>query len=183
MDSLEEINSKMDTIEYGWVDSSNNKHVDMKNYSDSYVLQSPENLLRSRLGVCWDQVELERKLFNDNGIKNRSFFIVYYDNDKCPTHTFILLEHSNEVYWYEHAWATMRGLHRFDSFEQAILSVYNTFIDKELHGKYNPQNLIIYEYETPPYGISCSDFYKHCEKGKRVQAPRNQSLVKTELGI
>ena len=31
---------------------------------------SPEELLNKKIGVCWDQVELERKLFEENNIKN-----------------------------------------------------------------------------------------------------------------
>ena len=29
---------------------------------------SPEELLIKKVGVCWDQVELERKLFEDNDV-------------------------------------------------------------------------------------------------------------------
>ena len=169
MDSIKKIDSEMNLIEYGWVDASGNKHMDMKNFSDAYALQSPEKLLDSRLGVCWDQVELERKLFNDAGVKVRSFFIVHYDNNMCPTHTFILFKHNGKIYWYEHAWAILRGLHEFDSFKQAISYVRKKFIDNELHSKYNPQHLVIYEYGTPSYGLSCPAFYKHCENGKQIQ--------------
>lgn len=169
MDFLEKIDLKMNPIEYGWVDASGNRHTDMKDFSDAYILQSPEELLGSHLGVCWDQVELERKLFNDAGIKVRSFFIVHYDGNMCPTHTFILFEHNGKIYWYEHAWSIMRGLHEFDSFKQAISHIRKKFIEGELKGKYNPQNLVIHEYETPPYGLSCLAFYKHCENGEQVR--------------
>lgn len=169
MDFLEEIDAKMSAIEYGWVDNANNRHTDLTDFGNSYKLQSPEQLLKSRLGVCWDQVELERKLFTDAKIATRSFFIVHYDDDKCPTHTFILFEYNNKIYWYEHAWSIMRGLHVFDNFNQAISDIRSIFIEKELQNNYNPQNLMIYEYEAPPSGLSCPDFYKHCENGKQIQ--------------
>ena len=168
MDFLKNIDAEMGAIEYGWIDESGDRHMDLANFSDNYRLQSPEQLLESRLGVCWDQVELARKLFSDAGIKTRTFFIVHYDGDKCPTHTFILFEYDGKTYWHEHAWEIMRGLHEFDSFEQAISAIRDAFIENMLHGEYDPQNLVIYEYGTASAGLSCLEFYKHCEKGKQI---------------
>ena len=168
MDFLKEIDSTINTVEYGWIDESGGRHTDLANFSDEYRLQSPKQLQESRLGVCWDQVELARKLFSDAGIATRTFFIVHYDDDKCPTHTFILFEHDGKTYWHEHAWEIMRGLHEFDTFKQAISTIRDAFIEKMLHGEYDPQNLVIYEYGTPPAGLSCLGFYKHCEKGEQI---------------
>lgn len=169
MDFVKEIDAKMSPIQYGWVDSSGAKHTDMAHYAEKYMLQMPEQLLESRLGVCWDQVELQRKLFTDAGVATRSFFIVHYDGNECPTHTFILFEHDNKTYWYEHAWAVMCGLHEYDNLKTAISDIRNKFINNELGGKYDSQNLVIYEYDAPKENLSCLNFYKHCEKGKQIQ--------------
>ena len=169
MDFIKEVDEKMYLVQYGWVDKNGVKHTDMVHYAEKYMLQMPDQLLESKLGVCWDQVELQRKLFSDIGVTTRSFFIVHYDEDKCPTHTFILFEHDNKTFWYEHAWVTMRGLHEYDNLKSAIADIRNKFINSELGGKYNPQNLVIYEYDAPKENLSCLDFYKHCEKGKQVQ--------------
>ena len=169
MDFIKEIDAQMSNIQYGWVDNEGAKHTDMAHFAEKYILQMPEQLLESHLGVCWDQVELQRKLFADVGIATRSFFIVYYDGNECPTHTFIIFEYNNKIFWYEHAWATMCGLHRYNSLENAITDIRNKFIDKELDGKYDIRNLVIYEYDKPEENLSCSDFYKYCENGKKVQ--------------
>lgn len=169
MDFIKEIDAKMSSIQYGWVDKNGAKHTNMAHYAEKYMLQMPDQLLKSKLGVCWDQIELQRKLFADVDIATRSFFIVHYDEDKCPTHTFMLFEHDNKTFWYEHAWATMRGLHEYDNLKSAIFDIRNKFINSELSGKYNPQNLVIYEYDAPKKNLSCLDFYKYCEKGKQVQ--------------
>lgn len=169
MDFIKEIDAKMSLIQYGWIDSNGDKHTDMAHYAEKYMLQMPEQLLESRLGVCWDQVELQRKLFTDAGVATRSFFIVHYDEDKCPTHTFMLFEHNNKTFWYEHAWTVLRGLHEYDNLKAAISDIRNKFINNELGGKYDPQNLVIYEYDAPKENLSCLEFYKHCERGKQVQ--------------
>ncbi len=169
MDFVKEIDAKMSQIQYGWVDSDGGKHTDMAHYAEKYMLQMPDQLIESRLGVCWDQVELQRKLFADAGITTHSFFIVLYDENKCPTHTFILFEHDNKTFWYEHAWAAMRGLHEYSNLKAAISDIRNKFIENELGGKYDSQNLVIYEYDAPKENLSCLGFYKHCENGKQIQ--------------
>ena len=169
MDFIKDIDAKMSLIQYGWVDNAGAKHADMAEFAEKYILQMPDELLESRLGVCWDQVELQRKLFNDCGIAVRSFFIVHYDEDKCPTHTFIIFKHGKKVFWHEHAWVALRGLHEYANFKEAISDIQNKFIENELGGKFNSRNLVIYEYAAPAKNLSCIEFYKHCEKGKQIQ--------------
>ena len=160
---------KMSPIQYGWVDRDGAKHTDMTHFAEKYMLQTPDQLLESQLGVCWDQVELQRKLFANADIDGRSFFMVHYDQDKCPTHTFILFERNNKVFWHEHAWVAFRGLHEYDNLKAAISDIRSKFINNELGDEYNPQNLVIYEYDAPKGSLSCLNFYKHCEKGKQIQ--------------
>lgn len=167
MDFIKEVDEKMSPIQYGWVDSDGVKHTDMAHYAERYMLQMPDELLESQLGVCWDQVELQRKLFADNGIATRSFFIVHYDGDKCPTHTFILFERNNRVFWHEHAWGILRGLHEYDNLKTAISDIRNKFINNELGGKYDPQNLVIYEYDAPKENLSCLDFINIAKKANK----------------
>ena len=158
----------MQDVEYGWLDKDGNRHEGLDGFGEHYMLQLPDQLEKSRLGVCWDQVELERKLFTDEGIGTRTFFIVHYDGDKCPTHTFLLFANAGKTYWYEHSWSPMRGLHEYNNVNEALNDIKTEFINDELRDGYNPENLIIYEYAAPNKNLSCPAFYAHCEKGKKV---------------
>ena len=57
-----------DNIKYGYVGKNNRKIYPAndpdsnKDFAKEYFLQSPEELLISKYGVCWDQTELEKKL-------------------------------------------------------------------------------------------------------------------------
>ncbi len=54
----------LNNIEYGYKDKDNHLHFFIDdNFSSNYVLQSPLEVLQNKVGVCWDQVELERSLF------------------------------------------------------------------------------------------------------------------------
>lgn len=169
MDFLDIVNEKMNDIEYGWIDKDGNRHKKIDGFGEEYILQMPDQLLKSKLGVCWDQVELERKLFAEKKIKTNTYFIVHYDGDKCPTHTFILFEHNKKTYWHEHSWSPMRGVHEYENEGDALKDVRAKFIDGELQGKFNPNNLIIYKYSAPNKNLSCPEFYAHCEKGVVIE--------------
>ena len=79
-----------------------------------------------------------------------------------------VFEHDGKTFWYEHAWEIWRGLHEYTDFEAAISDIREKFIDNMLDGEYDPQNLVIYEYDAPMKNLSCLEFYKHCEKGKQI---------------
>jgi hypothetical protein len=164
-------------IKYGWVDKSNQKHYVVDNtYSNNYKLQSPEEVTVNKLGVCWDQVELERALFSDNGLAVKTYFIVHYDNDKCPTHTFLTYKNNNNIYWFEHSWFKYKGIHEYKSLKELLVDVRNKFIVDQLDGNFNQNNLCVFEYLKPKYGISATDFCKHCENGENIDVDKLLNL-------
>ena len=81
----------MNDIKYGYLDINGNIHFDIdEDFESLYTLQSPGETLNNKVGVCWDQVELERYLFDKKNIKFNTYFIVYYSDNICPTHTFLI---------------------------------------------------------------------------------------------
>ena len=164
-----EIMNLMKNIEYGWIDKNNNKHnfVD-ETYSNNYILQSPNAVIKNKIGVCWDQVELERYYFKGNDWNIKTYFLVYYDGDKCPTHTFLTFEKNNKYYWFEHSWERFRGIHEYESLKKMLLDIRNKFIKHELNNDYVSKNLVLHEYKKPKYHISVQEFYNHCDYGRYI---------------
>ena len=158
----------MQEISYGWVDQNNNKYKEELDIN-KYILQNPRELRKNKVGVCWDQVELERYYFKSNDLNIKTFFLIHYDNDRFPTHTFLTYEKNNKYYWFEHAWEAFRGIHEYNSLEELLLDIQNKFIKYELNDKYVANKLVIYEYKKPKYNISVNDSYKHCEAGKIIK--------------
>ena len=159
----------MNDIKYGWVDKNNDIHInDFDSFSDNYKLQSPKEVLKNKVGICWDQVELERELLKNKNIN--TYFIVYYDNDKCPTHTFLIYNHNNKYYWFEHSWEKYKGIHEYNDEKDALKDIKDKYIKYELNNNYNSDNLCIYKYDKPKFGISCLEFFKHCESGEKINS-------------
>lgn len=129
-----EIMDLMKNIEYGWVDKDNNKYADVNElFSKKYILQSPKDIIKNKIGVCWDQVELERHYFNSNDWNIKTFFLVHYDGNECPTHTFLTFEKNDKYYWFEHAWEKFRGIHEYTSERELLIDVKNKFLEHELN--------------------------------------------------
>ena len=164
-----EIMELMNSINYGWIDKLGQKHFeDFEDFLSQYVLQSPRQLIKSKLGVCWDQVELERYYFNKINKNVETFFIVYYDNKIFPTHTFLTFKRGNKYCWFEHSWERFRGIYEYNTKEELLLDVRKKFCEFELSNKFDKNNLKIFKYDKPKYNISVNQFFKHCETGISV---------------
>ena len=79
------------------------------------------------------------------------------------THTFLTVEDNNKFYWFEHSWYPYRGIHEYDSLNELLKDVKLKFSKNK-----NIDDIVIYKYDKPKYGISSNEFFKHCEEGKRV---------------
>lgn len=170
---LEILMKRMEDINYGFVGNGKNIYPDDnknwdKNFSKYYKLQILSDVLKTKYGVCWDQVELERYLLNEMHIKSKSYFIVEYDDKICPTHTFIVVKDDNYYYWFEHSWYPYRGIHKFNNLNELLLDIKEKFVKMLQKQKIDTENIIIYEYTEPKEHLNCIDFYKHCEMGKII---------------
>lgn len=153
----------MKDINYGWVDKDNNKYRDINElFTYKYILQSPNQLIRNKIGTCWDQVELERYYFQKTHLNFRSYFLAYYTNDDCPTHTFIIYQENNHFYWFEHSWEKYKGIHEYNELNVLLDDVKTKFV-KDIPNT-NINNIFVNEYSKPKFQISVADFFKHCEK-------------------
>lgn len=174
MKKINEIMSIMDTIEYGFrdEDGKNILKEEPQRYEDEfdqfYYLQTPEELLESKCGVCWDQVELERKLFQDANIRFKTYFIYMVDDDMLPSHTFLTYEKNHKHYWFEHSWGKYKGIHEYPSELELLLDVKQIF-QKEHDYVSEKGFLYIYEYQKPKEHITCDGFYQYIETQKLVK--------------
>lgn len=165
-----DIMSIMNDIKYGYLDINGNIHyVIDEDFGSLYTLQSPGETLNNKVGVCWDQVELERYLFEKENIEFRTYFIVYYSYNICPTHTFLIYNIDNNYYWFEHSWKKYRGIRKYSSENSVLNDIKEKFINDELNNNYDDTNLFIFKYSKPRYGINLLEFYHHCENGEKVK--------------
>lgn len=173
MNKVNEIMGVLNKIDYGFIDNDginifdDNLNIEYK-FNNVYHLMSPEELMKKKCGVCWDQVELERKLFTEANIPFKTYFIYIDDNNFLPSHTFLVYEENNKYYWFEHSWYDERGIHEYNDLNNLL----NEVVDKHIKAHSSEIQVefetYIYEYNKPNYNISCDDFFSFIFKQKRI---------------
>ena len=100
------------------------KNIQYDNFTDEekYIIKTPNQVLKSNLGICYDVVELERELFSKYNYEFKTFFsyqgLPITDN---PTHTYLIFKENGKYYWFEISWQSYKAIHGpFDSYKDAI---------------------------------------------------------------
>ena len=163
-----ELSNFMDKyIDYGYMGKDGKIH----NYNDSdfnevwhdeYILENTEDLLKTKVGNCYDQVEFERDWFISHGYIVKSFYEIVnvdYEND-YPTHSFIVF-YDNKWNWFENSDFNNRGIHSFDSLEELLIYQKNKYL--ELLDTYNIKNeekekIILKEFKKPKEHINAKEY-------------------------
>ena len=136
-------------------------------FNDFYYLQTPKELLKSKCGICWDQVELERELFKNTKFKYETYFIYLNDNNMLPSHTFLVYQNNNNYYWFEHSWNKYMGVHQYKSMKKLYEDVKNKFVKENNYVSKNA-TFGMYLYEKPKKHIKCMEFYDYVVTGKKI---------------
>lgn len=169
-------------INYGFIGRNGKKYYDMfsEEWNDWYsqcIVQSGEEVLESKIGTCWDQVELERLWFEEKGYNIYTFFMwfeVNREND-FPSHSFLIYEQDNKFYWFENAFESERGIHKFNSLEEAIENVkykqikytkmnYPDISDDDIN------NLVVYEYSKPINHLGVAEYLDYVTSNKYINS-------------
>ena len=177
-------------IAYGFVGKNGKKYTDMFSeewddwYSQCFV-QNGEEVLKSKTGTCWDQVELERLWFERNGYTIHTFFMWFEVNkeNNYPTHTFLIYESNNKYYWFENAFESERGIHEFNSLDEAIKCVKSKQIKYTKNNFPNSstddmESLVVYEYFKPANHIGVDEYLNHVTSTKYVSKKKEKQISK-----
>jgi len=172
MNNIIKIMATLNDIEYGFKDNLGNNIIINSNkwdneFNDFYYLQEPEELLKTKCGVCWDQVELERKLFLNIKIKCNTYFIFAKVGEELPSHTFLIYAMNDKFYWFEHSWNKYKGIHEYNNLNDLLKDVISKF--KKENNLIKNANLFLYEYQKPKKHIKCNEFYKYIETQKEIE--------------
>ena len=156
---------EMEHIKIGYVDKNGKRYLNPTRwFRDEYYLQSAKEVLESGIGLCFDQVELERELISKMGVPLRTYYVSYPDKDYA--HTFLVYKDNDKYYWFEHAWIKYRGIHEYDTKDELLLDVLNKYINTIPGGDYS--KLKLYQYEKPRHGINYSKFLDNVINNKCI---------------
>ena len=151
MDRLEEVMQQMDEISYGWLDIYGRKHINtLDQLTKLYRVSSPEEVLENKLGICFDQVELERKLF-ELDYETQSFAIFTH----LMVHSFLILHKDEDYIYFEHSSPKSKGTYHFCKAEEALAFATQRF--KENHHIKDSSKVDLVPYPPLQQGITFSE--------------------------
>lgn len=164
--SPEELLELMSSIRYGYVGFDGKKYYDdWENWFNECYVQSGEEVLNSKVGTCWDQVELERLWFSKNNYNFKTIFSWFEHgrDDDMPTHTFLAFKSNDKWFWFENAFEAYRGIHEYNSLEELINDVKSKQFEFAFNNNKNAKEsdrdcLVCYEYSKPNYHLGVNDY-------------------------
>lgn len=164
-------------LEYGWVDQNGIRHEGANN-SDEYALQTPMELMKSRVGICWDQTELQRAWFKVHGYEVETYLLYYELSENCwPSHSILVYHNAGHVCWFEPMFngkvVDYCGIHDYESIDDLLGKLRTKFVRNGQAIGMLPERpeltkFALYEYGQPVYGINDREFYAHCQRGERI---------------
>ena len=158
--SLSEINKWIDFLSekftYGaYIDGKVVKDIDID--WDKYKTIPIAIMDKKKVGICWDFVNYEHASLAKLNINHDCYFFLStnsHDVGKIITHTFIIININNDLYWIEAAWKKHRGVHHISSIDSVIRMLQNTY------GK-NPYDLIRYNPEGLDIGLDSQQYINY----------------------
>lgn len=125
-----------DSIDYGWLDICNEKHVgNMKNFRKLYRTSTLEETLKNKIGTCIEQVYLMSYLLKKINVKSKMFCTRIYEGEDFNKldsdehlHCFLLYYVDDKVYHIEHPNFNMIGIYKYETEEEAIKQINDYFI-------------------------------------------------------
>ena len=166
-------------LEYGWVDAAGRRRKD-PNHSPEYHLQTPIETISRRIAICWDQTELQRAWFITHNYDCFSLLIYYDLDNSCPAHSILVYREGKQYCWFEPMFNQTQvyycGIHKYGTIAKLISHLRTKFVCNGQESGYLPKNfdirrLQLYEYNQPTYGINDVEFFKHCQRGRKLLFP------------
>lgn len=152
------VNKKRQVITLDDNDSDTQLRDKYRLFSDEYHLLKPEEVIKYKVGVCWDYAEFERRFCIENNIEFKIVFIKQ-KNKISVTHTFLVYNIDRIYYWFEFSYKKYAGLHeslRFHSIKEVSDYVH------EKMALDHPDNGFVVRIleETPKFGMNAREYMK-----------------------
>lgn len=167
-------------INYGYLDKNGRVyHYDDEDFDDKwfekYILESADDILKTLHGNCWDQVELERYWFENNGYEVKTIYEMVkldYENS-YPVHSFLIFydKKDNSWNWFENADSKNRGIRKFSTIEELLkyqYACYCIFLKSFDISDSEISQIILTEFCKPKSNISAEEYLDFVVNSKLV---------------
>lgn len=166
-------------IRYGFVGRNGKKYFagDEDWDSDWYeqcIVQPGIDVLKTKCGTCWDQVELERMWFESHGYEFKTIFLWFEVNSEndLPTHTILVYKNNDKWNYFEHSFGIHKGITQHDSLSNLLDVLRQNQIQHAINsGKASQKDvkyIKFYEYSKPKDNSSVAQYLDHVSSGVNI---------------
>lgn len=151
-----------ENIKYGFYSTYDNRthtRIDMnddelyeKLLFTTYSLQTPKELLDTKFGICYDQVELERKWFEDNGYKVHTYYTPFHN------HVFLVFVDGGGYNWFERTIKEYNGIHTKKTKEELLEYYKNVQLSNT-----DIKDMEFYEYSNVKFHCNFDEFVNNAK--------------------
>ena len=162
--------NEVKAISYGFVTEDGIVHKNAKRdyYLTNYRLMSIDDILKYKVGTCYEQTELVGYLLDKNNIEYKKYNIIYDVPDKIARHTFCVVNKDNKYILMETNWLVDNN--SFDSLEDLIISIVKKYPRMYKIEGFDLDKIEIYEYDKVVPG---TNFYEYTDNirntGKKIE--------------
>ncbi|MCM1295168.1 MAG: GNAT family N-acetyltransferase [Muribaculaceae bacterium] len=168
-----------------WDPKRNTTAQDWDNY---LVVQSPQEIERSKVGVCWDYTSYEAWYFKHNfpKVKVTTWYIVYGLQPDCPTHTFLTFTYQGNHYYFDSSFSDVAGVWAADSEKDILNFVIGSMVkhDGRLADVVKESNYGLFKYDAlnaELYGLGCVEYMDWMLKNAKEIKHRYSDNYKTPV--
>lgn len=156
-------------IQYGVVDKFGNKVLDSNSKNFQYIcnndwkLKTVNDIIKSGIGHCYDQVEIEREWFEAHNYIYKTFWVSAYQDDienSGFSHAYLVYFDKNSWHLFEHADFSNKGIHKFNTLKEA-LDFQSTNQIKYASSQIKPKDkysIFIKEFKKPPINANMEKY-------------------------
>ena len=148
-----------DNITFGWIDVTKRKHTDLNSL---YYLQTPMDLIRNRLGISLDVVELIRAYFN-TFVSDIETYYFCSKNDFFLSHAIFVYYENNKVYWFEPFLENKSGIFEYDTIDELLKDA-----EEKIKAYLKEDSIDIYLYSELKYYINQNRIEKYIKEGIKI---------------
>lgn len=161
-------------FQYGVIDKQGNRLLDSNSTefqnacNHDWTLRSVSQMLKDKIGHCYDQVEIERDWLESHGYKVKTFWVCAFGLGKAGySHAYLLYKDKKKWCLFEHANIFCKGIYSFNSLSAAIKFQANQQIEYANSQKEAPcYELCIKEFTKPSAGLTMQEYLAFIDKSK-----------------
>ena len=161
-----------DNISYGFISQDGTKYLRkevkereyMDNIFKNYYFQSPDEVLKNKCGVCYDQVSFAKNVLENNGYNVQTFYT------EIRNHVFLVYTLNSKYYYFERSFPHNNGIFAFDTLEDLFKYYLYVQRNNDFH------EVIFYEYDQIDYGCDFYDFIMNIKKQNNIKMVLKKEL-------